>query len=100
MTLTWAPPRSIKHLDETYKQTRHWLVNEEGRIMACVIDPAQDNPEDSFDARLHYTNTDDTGYFISLGDAQAWCEKRCRDDAAAKQAAAVPATMAVVTETA
>jgi hypothetical protein len=84
MTLTWMPPRSIKRtdVDLLYPDLRHWLVNEDGRILASVLEPARDNPEDSFDTRLYYTLADDFAYFISLEHAQAWCEKRARSDAA------------------
>lgn len=99
MKLTWMPPRSVKHENELYKQVRHWLVNEEGRILACIIEPAQDNPQDNFDTRLYHVDKNDTGYFISLDQAQAWCEKRCREiEQASKEVETNPATLGVVTE--
>jgi hypothetical protein len=70
------PPRKIKREDLLYPEFRHWLVNGDGRLLACVQEPAPDNPEDSFDARLYYTSSDDFAYFISLEHAQAWCEKQ------------------------
>lgn len=79
MILTWMPPVSLKHLDYVHPQRRHWLVNEEGRILAAVIDPQPDNPEESFDAKLYYTNTNDEAYFISLDHAKEWCEKKSRE---------------------
>lgn len=85
MTLTWMPPRTLKREDSVYPQVRHWLVNEEGRVLAAVIPPARDNDEDSFDARLFWTMTDDTAYFISLEHAQAWCVKRAIADHAAEE---------------
>lgn len=99
MTLTWMPPRKIKHFDETYRQVKHWLVNQDGRILASVIEPAVDNPEDSFDARLHYTNKDDTGYFISLEHAQEWCQRRSLEDQGKEKPEPDPVALGVVTET-
>ena len=75
MSLVWMPPRKRKHEDMLYPQIRHWLVNEAGRILACVIDPQPDDPEDSFDARLYFRSSDDEGYFISLEHAKAWAEQ-------------------------
>lgn len=87
MTLTWMPPREVRRvdIDQLYPEMRHWLVNEDGRILASVVEPNRGNPEDSFDVRLFYTMTDDAGYFISLEHAQRWAEKRARDDAAADE---------------
>lgn len=83
MKLTWMPPRTIwRESDDLYPYVRHWLVDEEGRILACVDETRPSNPEDSFDARLYYTMTDDTAYFISLEHAQAWAEKRAVADRA------------------
>jgi hypothetical protein len=100
MKLTWMPPRKVKRIDVDllYPDLRHWLVNEDGRILAMIVEPAPDNPQDSFDAKLYYTMTDDTAYFISLDHAQAWCEKRAREDWAAEEEKkkVVPAAVSAV----
>ncbi len=75
MKLTWMPPRSLRREDLVYPQIRHWLVDQGGRIVAGIIEPQKDNPEDSYDARLYLRSTDDEAYFISLEHAQAWCER-------------------------
>lgn len=96
MKLTWMPPRKLKFEDALYPQVRHWLVDGDGRILAAITEPSQENPEDSFDARLYYTNIDDTGYFISLEHAQSWCERRARiDTAEGERKAAALAAIAV-----
>jgi hypothetical protein len=98
MTLTWMPPRKLRRdPDDLYAELRHWLVDEDGRILAAVIEPPPDKAEESFDARLYYTMTDDTAYFISLEHAKAWTEKRARKDAAEQEAKkrVRPATVAV-----
>jgi hypothetical protein len=75
MSLVWMPPRKLKLEDLVYPELRHWLVDGDGRLLACVQEPAPDNPEDSFDARLYYRSTDDFAYFISLDHARTWCER-------------------------
>jgi hypothetical protein len=75
MALVWMPPRKRKIEDMLYPQMRHWLVDEAGRILACVIDPQPDDQEDSFDGRLYFRSTDDEAYFISLEHAKDWCEQ-------------------------
>lgn len=75
MTLTWMPPRKRRLDDMLYPQIQHWLVDHEGRILACVIEPQADDPEDSFDGRLYFRLSDDEAYFISLEHAQAWCSR-------------------------
>lgn len=84
--LTWTPPRKIRRdNDDLYPSVRHWLVDQEGRILACVDEPKPNNEEDSFDVRLYYTMTDDIAYFLSLEHAQAWAVKRVTADAFEEQ---------------
>ncbi len=75
MTLTWMPPRHRKLEDLVYPQVRHWLVDGSGRILAAIIEPQQDDAEDSFDVRLYTRSLDDEAYFISLDHAKAWAEQ-------------------------
>lgn len=87
--LTWCEPRRIRRDDDRYFQ-RHWLVDGAGQIRARLDEPPRDNPEDSFEAALHFRTIDDWGFFISLEDAQRWCFKEAEAhlDALAKISAA------------
>jgi hypothetical protein len=98
MILTWMPVRRIRKEDSVYAQLRHWLVNGDGRILACITEPPNDNPEDSFDARIYLQEGDDDGYFISLEHAMEWCEKRVREKAAAEEKKKLAASSAVTVE--
>jgi hypothetical protein len=93
------PPRRRKLEDMLYPQIRHWLVDGAGRILACVIAPQQDDPEDSYDARLYIRSTDDEAYFISLDHAKAWAERETAQEWAAaerkKQSTATTASVEV-----
>ena len=98
MSMTWMPPRRFRQPDELYDELRHWLVDGAGRIVCCIVEPKRANPEDSFDARIYVSNVDDTGYFISLDHAKAWCEKRIRAMVAAREQKRPLPTPRAVTE--
>lgn len=87
MILTWMPARKLRDREsDVYPFMQvHWLVDEDGRVIASIREPREDNAEDSFDARLYWTNNDDTAYFISLEHAQLWAENRARGDREKKQ---------------
>lgn len=75
MSLIWLPPRSLVLADEVYKQIQHWLIDEEGRILAKVLEPQQNNPEDSADAFLQFGDREQAD-FISADHAKAWSERK------------------------
>jgi hypothetical protein len=73
MSLIWLE-RSVKLDDTLYKQSQHWLIDEDGRILACVKEPQQDNAEDSVDAYLR-VGEKEQAEFYSLDHAKHWAER-------------------------
>lgn len=94
MNLVWMPPRKRNLEGALYPQINHWLVDGDGRILACIVEPMPDNEEDSFDARLHFRTNDDDAYFISLEHAQKWCERETRAHLSTKTKLSTPELVA------
>lgn len=97
MSLVWLPPRSIRNgSEDLYKQVQHWLIDDDGRILAVVCEPQRDNPDDSFDAHLKFESREYAG-FISADHAKAWAERNATEHLAKqKKAAEAPAAEGVV----
>lgn len=98
MNLIWLPARRIRLEVGEYKQSQHWLIDDDGRILACLKEPPADNPEDSFDVYVRIGDKEQAEFY-SVDHAKAWAEREVRTYFEKKQAeqekAAEPVTASV-----
>lgn len=98
--LIWMEPRAVQvgH-DEVYPEVQHWLIDDDGRILAILNEPRRDNPLDSYDVQLKFGERAYAG-FISVDHAKAWAETESQTYLEKKKAEPVVSTEGVVAETA